>query len=189
MSELPTDLPKKSEYSINKMECPECKYEEAVVIAHILDIPFYDDFTMVSVNCPKCKLRVNDFFNADSKGHIKSTYPIDDASDKTTKVVRASDGYVSIPELGVSIDPVSGANTWVRNVEGILDDIKSKLIIALRDIDDEEIREKTVERIELVNKMINHQVKYTVIVEDKTGNSVILPADENKLVIELIEER
>ncbi len=181
-----SDIPTKSEYSVNKISCPDCGSENANVIAHILDIPYYDDYTMISVNCPECKFRASDFFNAKSKGHIKSTYPIDGKEDMRTKVVRASDGYVSIPELGVSIDPVSGAHTWIRNAEGILDDIKSKLMIALRDIDDEEIKEATIERISLVDKMINYEMPYTLIVEDKTGNSVILPADEDKLLIEVL---
>ncbi|MCY3413873.1 MAG: ZPR1 zinc finger domain-containing protein [Candidatus Heimdallarchaeota archaeon] len=178
------DLPRKSEYIVNKMVCPDCGYEEANIVTHLLDIPHYDDFMMIAINCPECKFRTSDFFNADTKDHIISTYKVENEKDMRTKVVRATDGIVSIPELGVTIDPVSGSSTWIRNIEGILVDILEKIELALDNLETDEERQEALDRIALIQDLIDVKVPFTITVEDQQGNSIILPEDESKLIIE-----
>lgn len=184
-----SDIPKKSEYVVSEMACPDCENEHASIITHILDIPYYDDFMMVNINCSECKFRTTDFFHANSKGHIISSYLIENKEDMRTKVVRASDGIVKIPELGISIEPITGSFTWIRNIEGILEDIKSKVIIALKSFEEQELKEEAANRIEMINKLMNNEMPFTISVEDVNGNSIILPVVQEKLKIERIEKK
>ena len=181
-----SDIPTKSEYTVSEMVCPDCGDEHASIITHLLDIPYYDDFMMMNINCSVCKFRTTDFFHANTKGHTISTYRIENKADMSTKVVRASDGIVKIPEIGISIDPITGSSTWIRNIEGILDDIKSKIVIALNSFGEQDLKDEAANRIELVNKLMNNEVPFTISVEDINGNSIILPVDEEKLKIERI---
>jgi zinc finger protein len=174
-------------YNISKFVCPECGNEDAAMISHILDIPHYDDFMMLNLNCKKCGLRTTDFFNTNSKGHTIYTYHIEDEKDGVTKIVRASFGKVSIPELGVSIDPKTGTSTWIRNVEGVLDDINKKLFLAKTSYDTQELKNAVQERMDLLNKFKNFELPFTIIVEDPEGNSLILPAVESRLEIKKID--
>lgn len=170
-----------SDYQIQTIVCPACNDENAKVITHILDIPYYDDFAMVNISCPKCGYRSSDFVNLKSKDPIHQKYHVTDESDGSTKIVRSTDGIVSIPELGVKIEPVSGGSSWIRNLEGILNDIKDKLIISLKQNSGDINRHEVKSRLKKLRKMIKFELSYTVEVQDPTGNSLILPADEGKL--------
>ncbi len=175
-----------SSYNISKFICPECGNEDANMISHILDIPHYDDFMMLSLHCKKCGLRSTDFFNTHSKGHTIYTYNVEDEADSRTKIVRASFGKISIPELGVSIDPKTGTSTWIRNVEGVLEDINKKLFLAKTNYDTQELKDAVQERMDLLSQFQNYELPFTIIVEDPEGNSLILPAVESRLKIEKI---
>ncbi len=176
-----------SSYNISKFICPECGNEEADMISHILDIPHYDDFMMLSLHCKLCGLRSTDFFNTRSKDHTIYTYHVEDEKDGRTKIVRASFGQVSIPELGVSIDPKTGTSTWIRNVEGVLDDINMKLFLAKANYDTQELKDAVQERMDLLSKFQNFELPFTIIVEDPEGNSIILPAVDSRLEIKIIK--
>lgn len=179
-----------SKFQISSFRCPECENEDAKMITHVLDIPYYDDFMMITITCDRCKLRVNDFFNLNSKGHTKYEYQVTQEGDGTTKVVRAKDGIISIPELELIIEPTSNASTWIRNLEGILLDIEEKLKIAKDDLKDDEEDQiiKIEEKLKLLDKLKFYKIPYTIIVEDITGNSIILPANEKNLKIDYFSD-
>ncbi|MFV2015351.1 MAG: ZPR1 zinc finger domain-containing protein [Candidatus Heimdallarchaeota archaeon] len=174
-------------YEIQNIDCPTCPSEYATVISRILDIPHYDDFIMVSVNCRDCGYRSSDFYNMHSKGHTRFIYVVNDISDDTTKIVRSVEGTVSIPEINVKIEPYGGGSSWIRNIEGVLQDIHQKLLIMLREANDNSSIKTIRRRIEKLMQLMNYEKSFTIIVDDPTGNSMILPADEAKLEIKVID--
>ena len=173
-------------YEIQHIDCPSCQSANANVVSHVMDIPYYDDFIMVGVNCTNCGFRSSDFYNMHSKGHTKFIYKVDDISDDTTKIVRSVEGTVSIPEIEVKIEPYGGGTSWIRNIEGVLQDIHQKLLITLRDEEDESSIIRIERRIEKLMRLMKYELSFTIIVDDPTGNSLILPADEEKLEITVI---
>jgi C4-type Zn-finger protein len=113
-------------------------------------------------------------------------YPIESEKDGRTKVVRSREGIVIIPELAIRIEPTGDGTTWIRNIEGILEDIQQKLSISLAYSETEEERNTVKARIELVEQLKEYSQPFTIEVEDPSGNSIILPVDETKLqIIEL----
>jgi zinc finger protein len=122
-----------------------------------------------------------------SKGHTQYTYKVTDSSDDETKIIRSIEGTVSIPEIEIAIEPVGGGSSWIRNIEGVLDDMNNKLEITLRDSDDDNSIKTIEQRIEKLKRLMNYEIPFTIIVDDPSGNSLILPADETKLQIVIIE--
>ena len=169
------------DYQFKDIECPSCEDENAKLISHLMDIPYYDDFLMVNISCRVCGYKSSDFFNTRHKGYRRFVYSVISAEDDRTKVVKAKEATVSIPELGVTIEPLNDSTTWIRNIEGILDDIEKKLRIVLQSDEDPPIIEATQKRIALLDEMRNYKTKFTLIVEDPSGNSVILPAREENI--------
>lgn len=185
---MSNDELERSEYQIREVICPSCEAENAKFITHLLDIPYYEDFLMVNINCPECGFRSTDFMNTQSKGHTIFRYQVDQAQDDETKVVRATQSTVSIPELGIKIEPVGDGTSWIRNIEGILDDIREKLYITLDQTDDGGTKRLVKQRIKTLNKMSRYQMPFTIEVDDPSGNSIILPADRKKLQKEIISD-
>ncbi len=170
------------------MTCPSCGNEEAQLIQRLLQIPYYDDFHMISFFCKKCGLRKTDFANINSKGHTRYEYFVEDDVDFTTKVVRAETGIVEIPELGIKIEPGINPQTWIRNVEGILLDIQEKVGYARDMAESEEQRIAAEERLSLIDEALEGKLPITLIVDDETGNSIIIPARREKLKVTYMKE-
>ncbi len=180
---------KDNDYQIKDMDCPSCDNDEAKLISHHLDIPYYEDYVMLNINCASCGFRSSDFFNLSSKGPTHYEYLVDNSSDDVTKVVRAKEGLVEIPELGIKIEPINESVSWIRNVEGVLDDMRKKLVIIINNPEDPMMRKLAEERLELLNNMIKYKTPFTLIVDDPSGNSLILPANKKKLRIKYYEEK
>jgi len=180
------------EYQIEHITCPSCQFSQANVISHLLDIPYYKDFIMININCPDCGFRTSDFMNLQDKDHVIYRYPVTDIQDDSTKVVRSREGIVSIPELGIKIEPAGDASTWIRNIEGILDDMYDKLLITLKYSETKAEKSIIRKRMNLLKDLKHYKQPFTIEVEDISGNSVILPADEKKLekiVVETLDEK
>lgn len=176
-------------YEIKTINCPNCQSDGANIISHVLDIPHYDDFIMVSVNCRDCGYRTSDFYNMHSKGHTRYIYKVDNMSDDSTKIVRSVEGLVSIPEIDTQIEPYGEGSTWIRNIEGVLRDIHQKLLIFLRDEDDKDSIRSIKKRIAKLKQLMKYEIAFTLIVDDPSGNSLILPADESKLEILIVKDK
>ena len=169
-------------YNIEIISCPSCLEESAKVVSHILDIPYYDDFAMINIACDKCGYRTSDFLNTKSKDPIKMEYNVENINDETTKIVRSSQGIVRIPELGISIEPNGDGSTWIRNIEGVLEDMKQKLMVSKRHAENSDEKRKVKSRLKLLKSLQKFERKFTIIVEDPSGNSIILPAVVENLV-------
>ena len=170
------------DFSVETIQCPACENEEAKIITHMLDIPYYDDFLMVNISCSECGFKSSDFFNTNEKGYRRFEYQVNSVRDDSTKVVKAKSGIIRLPDLGIVIEPLNDSTTWIRNIEGILIDIEKKLLILLASEDDRAIIKETKKRISKLNQMKRYEIPFTIIVEDTTGNSLILPANEGQLI-------
>lgn len=167
--------------------CPICHSDRATVNQRLLQIPYYEDFHAITIHCPDCGFRQADFANLNSKGPMRYEYKISTAKDITTKLVRSIYGVVEIPELGITIKPATSPTSWIRNIEGILLDMKEKVEFLMSHGETVEIRQKAKERIELIEEALESKIAFTLSVRDPEGNSVIIPADASKLVVEQIE--
>lgn len=172
-----------TEGSIN-FECPSCGYQKAYLNQKLLQIPYYEDFHAVIMLCPECGMRKADFANLNSKGATRYIYRADEDSDGETKVVRSIEGTVYLPEAGIAIRPATSPTSWIRNVEGIMLDIIEKLEMVLSNPENsEEVKRRVNERMLVLRGMAKGELPVTLVVEDPTGNSVIIPAKEEKLEI------
>ncbi len=168
-------------------ECPVCGSDKAVVTQRLLQIPYYDDFHAIILLCPDCGLRRADFANLSSKGPAHYSYTVETEEDFTTKVVRSIEGVFRVPEIGVEIKPATAPSSWIRNVEGILLDIKEKVEIARDHAETEQDRLKAEDLIKRIDGLLAGKEPFTLDIRDDTGNSVIIPADPKKLRIEYYE--
>lgn len=168
-------------YNIEIIKCPSCLSENAKVLSHVLDIPYYNDFAMINISCDGCGYRTSDFLNTKTKEPVKKEYLIKSEKDGATKIVRSSQGTVKIPLLGVSIEPNGDGSSWIRNIEGVLEDVKQKILISKKQAKDKNEIRIIKQRIKLLNSMKNFEVEFRIRIEDPTGNSLILPANENNI--------
>jgi zinc finger protein len=87
------------------------------------------------------------------------------------RVVRGTKASVRIPEFGLCLDPASGSQSFVTNVEGLLQRFKDAIQRANVLFSDD----KSHEEIEKLEVLLNHaaagEEPFTILISDPLGQS------------------
>ncbi len=169
--------------TVTRSICPLCNRETRTNWVKD-NIPFFGEVIYITTKCD-CGFRYSDTLITDQKRPVRYEMKIRTGKDLDARVVRSTSGTIRIPELGVDIEPGPASESFVSNIEGVLDRVNDILDMVTRWNDDE----KTKRALELqakIEKIKTGECKITVIIEDPMGNSAII--SENASCRELTEE-
>ncbi|MBC7114393.1 MAG: ZPR1 zinc finger domain-containing protein [Archaeoglobi archaeon] len=153
----------------SRYACPFCG-AEATYIWDIEDIPYFGEVMLTSIQCSSCGFRHSDCMILSSREPQRYELRVSSSDDLNARVIRSSSGTVRIPELGVDIEPGPLAESFVSNVEGILERVEN----VLRGILNVSKNRRAEELIEEIRMIREGKREITVIVEDPFGNSAII---------------
>jgi zinc finger protein len=152
--------------------CPLCQ-REISFIYQTEDIPFFRSLLIISARCEDCGFRYTDTQLLANSEPSRWELAVRAEEDLSVRVVRSMQGAVSIPELGVRIDPGPACEGFISNVEGVLSRIES-VAAGIAASGDEDEREAAVLFLEKIHLARDAAIPFTLIIEDPTGNSAIL---------------
>lgn len=138
------------------------------------DIPYFGEIMYITSKC-ECSFRFTDTMILTQKDPVRYEITIEDISDLNARVIRSTSGTIRIPELGIDVEPGSASDSYVTNIEGILERIKGVVVTATSWSSDEP--EKYAIGMELQKKLdeaIKGDRKLTIVIEDPLGNSAII---------------
>ncbi|MDD1715768.1 MAG: ZPR1 zinc finger domain-containing protein [Methanolinea sp.] len=159
--------------------CPSCG-TQIEYIYQTEDIPYFSGILIISVCCPSCGFRMTD------SQLLKNTEPsrwelsVDSADDMMVRVVRSMNGIITIPELGVRVDPGPACEGFVSNVEGVLARVEKVIDGVIGWAEDEEERCRALAIKNQIARVKNGELPVTLIIDDPTGNSAIF-ADKARI--------
>ena len=139
------------------------------------DIPHFGEAMIIAGVC-ECGFRHSDTILLSQKEPARYTLEVNDMNDLDARVIRSSSGTIRVPELGVDIEPGPASESYISNVEGVLDRITEVVVFATTSArqsgdNDKMCRgEQILENIELARQ---GQFKLTFMIEDPLGNSAI----------------
>ncbi|HEY3362433.1 MAG TPA: ZPR1 zinc finger domain-containing protein [Methanosarcina sp.] len=163
----------KQERFETKICCPLCQ-TDLVMNWQRDNIPYFGEILYVSARC-QCSFRFADTMILSSKEPMRYEMPVETIEDLDARVIRSTSGTIRIPEMGVTIEPGSVSESYVTNIEGVLQRIRDVLITASRWVQgDEEKSSRSEELLCMLEAVIQGKRKITVIVEDPLGNSAII---------------
>ncbi len=121
--------------------------------------------------CEKCKFKDVDISLLENKEPRRYILEVKSEEDLFIKVAKSKEGIIKIPEIGIEIYSTIYSQGFITNVEGILERIQTALIDikALEGIN----KEKIDEILKKIERMREGKERFTLIIEDKTGNSAI----------------
>jgi len=157
--------------------CPVCSVQMQFCWETV-DIPHFGE-TMVIAGICDCGFRHSDTILLTQKEPVRFTLPVTSIEDLNARVIRSSSGTLHIPELGVDIEPGFASESYISNVEGVLDRIEGVVGFATRSAREAESSEspecirKGEEILEKINLARNGRFPLTIIIEDPLGNSAI----------------
>lgn len=167
--------------------CPVCQ-AEIQYLYQTEEIPFFSEILIISTVCPSCGYRLADtqlLRNAEpSRWELRIEYP----EDMMVRVIRSTNGAISIPELGVRIDPGPACEGFISNVEGVLVRVDGVLSNLRSWAESNEERERIDNLKESIARIQEGQLPATLVIEDLSGNSAIIADRATVCRIEALAE-
>jgi zinc finger protein len=159
--------------------CPVCQTE--IHYLYLTDeIPYFSEILIISALCPSCGYRLADTQILRNSEPSRWELGIGTPDDMMIRVIRSTNGTITIPELGIRIDPGPACEGFISNVEGVLDRIGNvlKSLLSWAETDDERERIRCLQ--ESLEKVKEGKLAVTLVIEDLSGNSAII-ADRAKI--------
>ncbi|MDM7912437.1 MAG: ZPR1 zinc finger domain-containing protein [Methanotrichaceae archaeon] len=139
------------------------------------DIPYFGEAMLIAGVC-SCGFRHSDTILLCQKEPARYSLEVTDLDDLDARVIRSSSGTIRVPELGVDIEPGPASESYISNVEGVLDRIEGIVDFATRsarEAGSSEATERGEAILESIGLARQGKFKLTVVVEDPLGNSAI----------------
>lgn len=156
-----------------RISCPLC-HKDLVMSWQRDSIPYFGDVMYISAKC-QCSFRFADTMVLSSKEPMRYEMSVEAPEDLDARVIRSTSGTIRIPEMGIIIEPGTVSESYVTNIEGILQRVQSVLMTASRWVqEDEDKFARSQELIHMLEEVIEGRKKITVVIEDPLGNSAII---------------
>ena len=177
-----------NEEEIHEMviKCPACSVEGiAKSMMKEIEIPHFGKVLETTIQCPKCGFKHSDVIALEQNDPAKYVIEIN-KNNLSVRVVRSQSATVTIPELGVKVEPGPKSEGYVTNVEGILTRFEDAVKKALNLFDDEESQINAKNTLKNILELKKGNGTATLIIHDPFGQSNIV--SENVEILEIPEE-
>lgn len=157
-------------------DCPVCGKSKTLEIKTSTDnIPYFGDILETSVYCSQCGYQSSDSISLEHNEPSRYTLVINDKK-LDTRVAKSQTATVTIPEMGLKVEPGPKSQGYVSNVEGILNRFEQAVAKALTlegtDIS-QEVEDNAVKILEFITHIKMGELETVLILEDPFGNSII----------------
>ena len=177
-----------NEEELNEMiiKCPACAAEGvAKSIMKEIEIPHFGKVLETTIQCPSCGFKHSDIIALEQNDPAKYVIEIN-KNNLSVRIVRSQSATVSIPEIGVKVEPGPKSEGYVTNIEGILTRFESAVKKALNLFNDEESQINAKKTLEHIQELKKGNETATLIILDPFGQSNIV--SEKVEILEIPEE-
>ena len=156
--------------------CPVCGGENTLEITNRTDnIPYFGDILETAVSCKNCGYQSSDSISLEHNEPMRFKLKID-SSKLSSRVAKSQTATISIPDLGLKVEPGPKSQGYVSNVEGILNRFESAVLRAIKlegESIDPDVQENALNIIDCLTQIKLGELSALMILEDPFGNSVI----------------
>ena len=168
------------------IKCPACSVEgKAKSIMKELEIPHFGKVLETTIICPECGFKHSDVIALEQNDPAKYVLEINENA-LTIRVVRSQSATVSIPELGIKVEPGPKSEGYVTNVEGVLNRFEDAVKKALNLFDDDQSQKNAKNTLAQIQELKKGNGTATLIIQDPFGQSNIV--SDSAEIFEIPEE-
>ena len=164
--------------------CPSCNEANLLVRSMLYSIPFFNELAMFSMECPSCNFSHSDVFSAEQRKPARFTLHVDNPALLRARVVRSGSGTFRFLEFGIDVEPGPTAESFITNVEGVLQRTMSVVETAIGFAEKPEEKAKGAEILEQMNRAIEGDFPFTLVIEDPAGVRGIITDDMSQVKYE-----
>lgn len=157
--------------TVTRSSCPLCSGE--LKTNWVPDnIPFFGEVMHITSIC-ECGFRYSDTLILSQHEPVHYEMKVRSIDDLDARVVRSTSGTIRIPELGVEIEPGPASESFISNVEGVLERVEEILSMVTR-WGEEDKTGRALELLSSIEKTRVGEYEITLVIEDPLGNSAII---------------
>ena len=158
---------------MTRTSCPLC-HEELIINWQGDDIPYFGEVMHISSRC-ECGFRFTDTLILAQRDPVRYELRLECMEDLNSRVVRSTSGTIRIPELGIAVEPGSVSESYITNVEGVLDRILNVVMTATNwSVEEPEKYSLGLDIQQALRDAMDGKKELTLIIEDPLGNSAII---------------
>ena len=167
-------------------DCPVCGGEKTLEITNRTDnIPYFGDMLETAVSCKSCGYQSSDSISLEHNEPMRFKLKID-STKLSSRVAKSQTATISIPDLGLKVEPGPKSQGYVSNVEGILNRFESAVLRAIKlegEEIDPDVQDKALDIIDYLTRIKMGEMSALLMLEDPFGNSVIDDDDVDKEIL------
>ena len=153
-----------------------CRAEgDLTLLSATINIPYFGDALESTLRCGACGFRHADFMILGQKDPVRLEFRAEGEDALRVRVIRSNSGTLRIPELGFLAEPTPLSESFVSNVEGVLDRARDVLLAAIQlHGEDEQKRRLLDEYLATWERLASGAQPFTLVIDDPFGNSAIV---------------
>lgn len=170
-------------------DCPICNASGSVEVTTKTEkIPYFGEIMESTMLCSECGYKHADTICIDQKEPVKYTLMIS-KDNLNARVVKSQSTTITIPEIGLKVEPGPQSQGYVSNVEGVLNRFEKAVKTALSWAEEDHVKQNAVKILEDLEKVKNGEKEVTLIMEDPFGHSIVMAdtAVRSELTVEEIK--
>lgn len=157
-----------------KIDCPVCGGKNtATYTTQTHELAYFGEIVESTIQCEKCGFRHNDILATEQKDPAKHSLIIS-KKNLDSRVVRSQSATVSLPKIGIKVEPGPKSEGYISNVEGVLIRFKEATERALNMFTDAASQENGKKVLENINKVLDGEMETLLLIEDPFGQSKIM---------------
>lgn len=157
-----------------KIDCPVCGGKNtATYTTQTHEIAYFGEIVESTIQCEKCGFRHNDILATEQKDPAKHSLTITGKS-LDSRIVRSQSATVSLPEIGIKVEPGPKSEGYISNVEGVLLRFIATTERAMNIFQDDLSQENGKKVLNDLNKVLNGELETLLLIEDPFGQSKIM---------------
>ena len=156
--------------------CPMCHEREHMsLLSTTVNVPYFGEALETTLRCGACGFRHADFMILQQKDPVRLELRAEDESALRVRVIRSNSGTIRIPEIGFLAEPTPLSESYVSNVEGVLERAGDILRTAMS-FHGENPEKRTLldTYLATLDAMLQGKAPFTLIIDDPLGNSAIV---------------
>ena len=172
-------------------KCPSCEKGKIKILKTTYDVPDGDKMLLIKFECNICNFTNNDVIPLTTNNTPGiMTLKVSNENDLKSKIYRSPVGKLEIPELEVFVEPGPNADFYYTNVEGILFRFENAVSIYRKNLEKDDVQIEEIDKIlQDLQKALNGEFKFTLIITDSGGGSYIIPEDDSKYSFKKFENK
>ncbi|MHA2406808.1 MAG: ZPR1 zinc finger domain-containing protein [Candidatus Ranarchaeia archaeon] len=160
----------------NPAICPSCGRKALIQAETTLNVPHFGETLLITSKCKSCNYKKTDVFSLTEKPALRYVFHVKTSDHLKVRLVKSSKAIVRIPEFQFESTPGSKAHGFIGSIESLLEQVENTILILKKWTKNDLEKCQQLTKLESLLKQARREnPSFTVILEDPSGNSAILP--------------